>query len=352
MKGMLAAATTACLRMVDEGHVPDRDIVLFYDCDEEGGWHGTSWLLEGNPELAEVGAVVTEGGWSICGRDGRSPLLASMSCADRVFGALRVTTTAVATHSSRPLPRSAVGVLADIVDRLDRLVLPTRVTPLVRTYFERLMTATDDPTLAEAIQHLLAARTQADLDAAGARVVAASDYPALHSALLRSTLAFVVAESGKRANVVPSTASLLLQLRFTPGGSSPEEIVGLVRNCVGADGAVSVVGPPWEDQQQTLARWHRDWTAPLSPVEHEVFRSWQRAVNEIYPGIETAPVVFEGGTSAKPWRERGVPVYGIYPYFVDGETLTAMHGADERIRIDELRRAEQLLYRMIQHLCC
>ncbi|MBB3053117.1 acetylornithine deacetylase/succinyl-diaminopimelate desuccinylase-like protein [Prauserella isguenensis] len=351
MKGMLAAVTTACLRLVDEGAVPDRDIVVLYDCDEEGGWHGTSWLLKQHPELVNIGAVVTEGGWALCGTDGRTPMIASMSCAERTFGALRVTTTAAATHSSRPVPRSAIGSLAHLIARLERLDLPVRLVSLNRTYFERLREATDDPALAGAVEQLLAAHTQPALDAAGDHVLATSGNPALHNALLRSTLAFVVAEGGKRANAVPSTASVLLQLRFTPGGSSPQEVIDLVRECVGADGQISVVGPPWENERETLQRWQRDWTAPHAPAEHEVFEAWEHAVAEVHPGVATAPVVFEGGTSAKPWREKGIPVYGLYPYFVDDETLTAMHGADERIRIDELRHSEELFRHMLLRFC-
>jgi acetylornithine deacetylase/succinyl-diaminopimelate desuccinylase-like protein len=351
MKGMLAAVTTACLRLVDEGTVPERDIVLLYDSDEEGGWHGTSWLLEQHPALSEVSAVVTEGGWSLCQSDRRTPMLASMSCAERTFGALRVSTKAVATHSSRPLPESAIGGLADIVARLRQLSLPVRLTPLTRAYFEQLRDATNDSVLAGAVEDTLAARTQADLDAAGARVTAASPYPSLHNALLRSTLAFVVAEAGKRANVLPSIASVLVQTRFSPGGSSPGEIIERVRACVGDDADVAVVGPPWEQEHETLARWEREWTAPLASTEHEIFAAWQAAVGDVHPGVRTAPALFEGGTSAKPWREKGIPVYGLYPYFVDNETLVAMHGADERVRVDELRRAEELMYRMLLRLC-
>ncbi|MFI5782576.1 M20/M25/M40 family metallo-hydrolase [Nocardia sp. NPDC051570] len=351
MKGMVAAVTTACLRLVDDGAVPDRDLVLLYDCDEEGGWHGTSWLLEQHPELANVGAVVTEGGWALCGSDGRTPMLASMSCAERTFGALRVSTVAMATHSSRPMPRSAIGALASIITRLERLELPVRLAPLNRKYFECLGEATADPELADAVTELLAAGTQPELDAAGRRVVTASGYPALHNALLRSTLAFVATEGGKRANVVPSAASVLLQLRFTPGGSSPAEVIDLVRECVRPDADVAVVGPPWENEAETLARWQREWTAPHSSTGHEVFAAWQHAIAEVHPGVVTAPVVFEGGTSAKPWREKGIPVFGIYPYFVDDGTLTAMHGADERVRVDELRCAEDLLHGMLARFC-
>ena len=55
---------------------------------------------------------------------------------------------------------------------------------------------------------------------------------------------------------------------------------------------------------------------------------------------------FEAGTSTGPWRERGIPVYGIYPYPVDNDTITRMHGTDERVRVDALRSAAALMYRV------
>ena len=44
---------------------------------------------------------------------------------------------------------------------------------------------------------------------------------------------------------------------------------------------------------------------------------------------------------------RGVPVYGIYPYPVDVETMARMHGNDERIGIAALDQGTDWVYRVL-----
>lgn len=57
--------------------------------------------------------------------------------------------------------------------------------------------------------------------------------------------------------------------------------------------------------------------------------------------------LFEAGTEALIWRMRGVPVYGVYPYPVDNETMIRMHRNDERIGIKALGQGTEWVYRTL-----
>jgi acetylornithine deacetylase/succinyl-diaminopimelate desuccinylase-like protein len=351
MKGAGAAFSSALLRHVRAGAQFDRDIIYLADCDEEGGWHGTRWLVQEHWEKVKADAVITEGGWTLAdGGDGTSPLIASMTCVDRAFGAIRLIATGTATHSSRPTDDMAIVRLAQAVTRIASSPMPVALTPLNREYFAAVAQRTASTALADAIGALLWADRAGDqpaLDACGDAVIVASPYPWLHNAMLRATVAFVSQEGGKRANVIPRQASALLQIRFTPQGQSPDEVLSQLSGLLDGPGVrMEVVGPPGETAQQTLDRWRRDWNAVPAPTDTDVFQAWAKAVRAVYPGTMPIPAMFEAGTSGKPWQERGIPVYGIYPYAVDNATLTAMHGDDERVRISALRRGADLLYHM------
>ena len=54
--------------------------------------------------------------------------------------------------------------------------------------------------------------------------------------------------------------------------------------------------------------------------------------------------LFEAGTDASAWRDRGIPTYGIYPYPLDNETLERMHGNDERIAVKSLKEGTAFIY--------
>jgi acetylornithine deacetylase/succinyl-diaminopimelate desuccinylase-like protein len=60
------------------------------------------------------------------------------------------------------------------------------------------------------------------------------------------------------------------------------------------------------------------------------------------------PALFEAGTDATPWRPRGVPVYGIYPYPISRAELADMHGNGEHISVRRLDEGTDMLTRVIR----
>jgi acetylornithine deacetylase/succinyl-diaminopimelate desuccinylase-like protein len=56
---------------------------------------------------------------------------------------------------------------------------------------------------------------------------------------------------------------------------------------------------------------------------------------------------FEAGTDAVPWRERGIPVYGVYPYPISRADLMRMHGNDERVPISGLEQGTEWITRVL-----
>lgn len=83
---------------------------------------------------------------------------------------------------------------------------------------------------------------------------------------------------------------------------------------------------------------------PASSTDTDLYRALVSSSKAVWPQAEVVPALFEAGTDAKPWRERGVPVYGIYPYPLDNDTLERMHGNDERISIKSLDEGTQMMY--------
>ena len=63
-----------------------------------------------------------------------------------------------------------------------------------------------------------------------------------------------------------------------------------------------------------------------------------------FPGAEVTPYLFQAGTDAGAWRNRGVPVYGIYPYPITADELTRMHGNDEKVSIESLRKGTEMIF--------
>lgn len=353
MKGADAAVVTALLRHVGEGARFDRDVIFLSDCDEEAGPNGTRWLAEHHWPKIDAGAVITEGGWILTSADGR-PMLATITVQDKSATGLDLVALGTATHSSKPMPDSAIVRMDRAVSRLADYQPPVTLPPLSRTYFEALAGAVekggDNPNLATALRGLLAATDQGELNRAGDLVVSLSPYPWLHNALMRHTVTQVIQQAGYRTNVAPGSATATMNLRLIPGGPSVASTLAQMRAVLGDDKqlnlGLSARGPVRGTPEQQLASLEKHLGDKPSNTDTDAYRALERGLRDTYSGVAVTPGLFEAGTSGGPWRDRGIPVYGIYPYPVDNDTITRMHGTDERVRVDALRSASDLMYRV------
>jgi acetylornithine deacetylase/succinyl-diaminopimelate desuccinylase-like protein len=357
MKGTNAAVMAALLRHLSQGARFDRDIVVVSDCDEEAAPYSGTWLATQHWDKVNAGAVLTEGGWLLARADGRTPMLATLTCQDKVYALLALTATGTTTHSSRPRPDSALVRLDRAIAKLSTFKPDVFVGPLARRHFEALAEATDDRQLAAATTLMLSAKGQTELNRAADVVVARSAYPALHNALIRPTVAFVIENAGFKANVIPGTARATINVRLPPGGAGIQQLVTALRAMITDESVVleHVGAQPTESPHQADARVAKALAGTSAPHPGAggdptgVFAAWTSAVQSVHPGLRTTPTLFEAGTATGVWRARGIPVYGLYPYVIDNESMTRMHGNNERVGLDALRRSAELMYALFGH---
>jgi len=340
----------ALLRHLSEGARFDRDIIFLSDCDEEAGPHGTRWLAEQHYDKIDAGAVITEGGWTLAPPGSVEPVVVTLTRQEKISAQLELVAQGTATHSSRPSPDAAITRLNRAAARLADYQSGIGLTEVTRAYFEAWATRTDNPKLAAALRLMLDAAGQAERDRAGALVVGLSDHPTLFNALLRHIITPVIQRAGYRTNVQPGSASATVNLRLIPGGIDVAATVAQLRDALGASDGVTLRlvsrSSPNQTEKQILAGLTTRMAQPPDTLDSDIFRALDAAVRETYPGAAVTPGLFEAATSAGPWRQRGIPVYGIYPYATDDDTMSRMHGTDERIRVDALTRSTELMYRL------
>jgi acetylornithine deacetylase/succinyl-diaminopimelate desuccinylase-like protein len=156
----------------------------------------------------------------------------------------------------------------------------------------------------------------------------------LYHSLIRNTLAPVILSGGFRNNVIPGSAEALINVRMIPG-SSPEALVSQLKRVV-ADSTITF---------QLSAATYKP--TPVSSQNTELYRALERAAHVLYPKAEITPYLFQAGTDATAWRSRGVPVYGIYPYPIDADELTRMHGNDEKVSIVSLNEGTRMIFQTL-----
>ncbi|MFC7490414.1 MULTISPECIES: M20/M25/M40 family metallo-hydrolase [unclassified Knoellia] len=345
MKGANAASVAALLRHLSEGAEFDRDIIVLTDCDEEAGSYGSGWLTQNHWDKVDCGMVLTEGGWFLAQSDKTTPMLITVTRQDKVYFNLDLRARGTATHSSKPMPDSAIVGLSRAVADLGDVKAPVHLTEVTRAYFEALARATDDRKLASALRLMLKARSQRSLERAADLVVKLSDYPYLHAALLRTTMAFVIEDAGYKENVIPSEAHVRVNCRGIPGGQKPRDFLASIRSLMDERGIeVTIAGAAGETEEQTLAALDKRWATPPADMNTALFQGISQASVKTYPGAVFTPALFEAGTSLGPWREKGIPGYGVYPYVIDNDQLIGMHGNDERIFVEALATGTDFMY--------
>jgi acetylornithine deacetylase/succinyl-diaminopimelate desuccinylase-like protein len=347
MKGTNAASITALLRHVREGHRFERDVIVLTDCDEEAGQYGSGWLADQHWDKLDAGMVLTEGGWFLARSDGRTPMLITVTRQDKVYFNLDLYASGTATHSSKPMPDSAIVSLSRAVADIGDDLAPVHLTEVTRAYFAALARATDDRRFENALRLMLGTRSSRVRERAAALVVKHSDYPYLHSALLRTTAAFVIEDAGYKENVIPSEAHVRVNCRGIPGGEKPRDYIARLRRTLrGKDIEVRVGAPEGTSEADYLDQLDETWAGEPATLDTPLYGAIGRAARTTYPGAVFSPALFEAGTSLGPWRERGIPGYGVYPYVIDNDQLVGMHGNDERIYVEALERGTDFMYRV------
>ena len=116
----------------------------------------------------------------------------------------------------------------------------------------------------------------------------------------------------------------------------------------GQAGQVTPISPTGETAAETLKRFDERAKQRPSSIGTDLYRALAREGKREWPTVSVSPALFEAGTDAVPWRERGIPVYGVYPYPVSRAELADMHGNDERISIRRLEEGTDMLTRVLR----
>lgn len=329
-KGGLAVFAQAALMLAERKIPLDRDVILLAEADEESGSYGPAWLARERWDLIDCEFALNEGGWIIKRPDGRVRYV-SISTADKSSVSFVLTARGTSTHSSMPRPDNAIFRLGRALTRLSEYRTPVQLTPATRQFFLTLAKTSDGP-MAANFRNLVSGNPA--LVRSAERAI--SKDPLLN-ALMRNTIAPVLMNAGFRGNVIPGSAEATINVRLIPGADR-EALLKEFRRVV-ADSLVEI--RPSANFTSNVS------SVPVSSDTTALYRALVTQARAEFPDAEVTSYLFQAGTDAPAWRSRGVPVYGIYPYAIDSEDLTRMHGNDERVSVESLRRGTQMIFRTL-----
>ena len=345
-KSAVAAFAQAVIRLKQENVRLARDIIFLAEADEEQGQFNTSWLAREHWALIDAEFALNEGGstqWDATG----AVRSVAVSYADKLTVNLRLTATGGSGHSSRPLPvgSTANGQLIGALARLTAHETRIQLTEPVRQYLRALGQQKPKP-FGEAVERLLDAREPAELAACARDLVAQEDGGWGLEGLLRNTFVVTMINSGVKPNVIPGSAQAVLNARLLPGNTVDDFIQEITRVIGDPRIQIEIVSGRAEPDVATYYR-ARSQIAP-SRLDTDLYAAIQSSAKGVWPKATVMPMLLVASTDATPWRERGIPVYGIGPFPVDADAARRVHGDDERVAVAAVQQGSQFVYRILR----
>jgi acetylornithine deacetylase/succinyl-diaminopimelate desuccinylase-like protein len=295
--------------------------------EEAAGTYGAKWMTENEPDAIRADYVVTEMGGMRLPSQG-APKLPIMTAEKGTYWCnIRVRGTP--GHGSMPFRTdSALVKAAEIVDRLARF----QPEPVIHETWRRFVEQMEfPPEVAAAL-----------LDPAKVRDVAQS-LPELGMARMihactHTTFAPTVLRSGVKANVIPDTAEMQVDIRTLPG-QSLEDVDAMLREALGPYADLVEIDPM------------SAMPASASPLDTPLWHALTRHTKRLVPGAQTVPFMIVGATDSRFFRKLGATSYG-YGLFSDrisfADFATMFHGDDERIDVESLRLTTELWESLIR----
>jgi carboxypeptidase PM20D1 len=318
MKSMLLCIMEAADALCAEGWKPKRDIWFAFGGDEErtgiqGAMETAKWFKEQGLRfdwILDEGTPIAEN--QVKGID--SPL-ALISIEEKGYLSLNLTVAQEPGHASRPPKVQAAAVLARALCRIAKRPFPCRLSPTVEMFF--LLIAPLVPGIRGFVMRH--ARAFGPLFFA-----AAAATPTIVS-MLRTTAAITQLEGSAADNVLPSEVRAVINLRLLWPWT--------------VETATTFIERAINDKRVQVSTYGLG-TDPV-PASGEYRRGWpllEAALAEAWPGIPLLPFIMVATTDSRHYQKLSDCIYRFNPHKLDPKELSGVHGHDERISTDNLRK--------------
>ncbi|CAB4344281.1 unannotated protein [freshwater metagenome] len=320
MKNMDAMMLAVFRQWARSGKKPPRNIVLVFFADEEAGSiFGSRWMVKEHPEVfASCSEAISEvGGFSVTVGNGSRLYL--VEAAQKGIHWMKLTAHGRAGHGSMVNNENALTALSAAVAKIGTYVWPQRYTKTVKMFFTQLAKTTGKPYDEQDLRPLLS-----ELGST-ARMIGATLANSANPTML---------QAGYKANVIPQSASAVIDGRFLPGFEN--ELSQTIRE---------IVGPDIDIEMMT-----RDIALEVD-FEGDLVEAMCNALLLGDPEGIPVPYLMSGGTDNKALSELGIVGYGFSPLRLPPELdfMSLFHGVDERVPVDGLTFGVNVLENFLEN---
>lgn len=321
MKNMDAMILAIIRMWAKKDYQPKRDVVVAFFADEEAGsLFGSRWLVKHRPELFDgcSEAVSEVGGFSLTLPNGKRLYL--IESAEKGIHWMKITAHGSASHGSMITNDNAVVRVSEAVSRIGNYSWPERSTRtasiLMRKVAEAMGERFEPTNLRGYLKYF----------GGMAKMIGAT---------LQNTANPSMLSAGYKTNVVPQSATAIIDGRFLPGFE--DEMAGTMKKLVGPDIEIEML-----TRDKAL---EFDFSGALVDAMCEAIQSQDSE------GIPV-PYLMSGGTDNKALSDLGIVGFGFSPLQIPAELdfMSLFHGVDERVPVEGLFFGVRALHHFLQRI--
>ncbi|XP_075706827.1 N-fatty-acyl-amino acid synthase/hydrolase PM20D1 [Rhinoderma darwinii] len=231
-------------------------------------------------------------------------------------------------HSSMPPAETSIGILAAAVSRLERNPMPNMFgegpeAPM----FEQLASEFAFPLNV----------MMANLWLFSPIISRVLEQTPSSNAIVRTTTAVTIFNSGIKSNVIPPMARATINFRLHPA-QTVAEALDIVRNTI-------------NDERVEISVLNSFDPLPISPYDESNFgyQTLQRTIHSVFSGAPVAPGVCIGNTDSRHFVNLTDSIYRFSPFTLKSVDLSRIHGLNERISLAGLEQLTQFYFQLIQN---
>lgn len=328
-KGSLIAIMEAVELLLNEGIIPERTLYLAFGDDEEVGGKGAQELAS---ELFKRGVraeLVLDEGMVIT--KGIVPMIeqpvATIGTSEKGYLSVELNCNVEGGHSSMPNSETAISILSNAIVKITKNRPSATFTQPVKDFMSYI-----GPEIPWPARIVFA---NSWLFGGVLKGIYTSSGPG--NATVRTTTAPTMVSGGIKDNVLPTSAKATVNFRLLPN-ISISQLIGNLENTI-------------NDQRVTITALEgaRE-PAPVSSIETQAFEIIQKTIGQAFEETLVSPTLMLGSSDSRFYSQVSENIYRFAPYQLEKEDLATIHGANEKISINNFKAMIGFYYLLIKNL--
>lgn len=320
--GVLSAANA----LIAEGFVPQQDVYFAFSGGEEVNGLGAPHIVDYFKENGITPALVVDEGGAVVEKvfPGVDRPCGMIGIAEKGMMNLTLSVASDGGHASAPLAHTPIGELSAAVCKVENDPFPMHMTTPAAGMFDTLGRHST----------FLFRVIFANLWCFGWVLRQICKKGGEINALLRTTVAFTQASGSQAPNVIPPSASVTANMRLNPRDS--------------VEGAMARIEGLIDNERIRLELGSHMEPSPISEVSCPAWEKVASAVASTWKGCIVSPYLMMQCSDSRHYGEISNHVYRFSAMDLTTEERRTIHGNNERVRLEAVKRAVEFYIRLMK----